>query len=89
LVSPQFDKEECRVVVQAKCFCAPVAKCLSANDCDDEDFPGLNPRIDYTCYKVTCADPVTRRLKIEDQFGERAVPIRNARLLCAPTTKQP
>ena len=77
------------MLVQAKYLCAPVAKCLSANDCDDEDFPGLNPRIDYTCYKVTCADAVTRRLKIHDQFGDRSVAIRSARLLCAPTLKLP
>jgi hypothetical protein len=98
LITPQFGdlglEKECVVSTHATLFCAPTAKCITdatgAQRCDDPNFPPLNPDQDFLCYKVRCPNPVTRRLKVFDQFSPdgREIGIEKAKLLCTPARKE-
>ena len=73
----------CHVVTKARLFCTPVAKFIEGGNGDD--FRGLELDTDFTCYRVECPENPVKEIAIDDQFGDRHIRIKDARLLCTPT----
>jgi hypothetical protein len=90
LFNSQFLGEKCKVSNKASYLCAPTIK-VSV----DGVIKGDDPRgdaidqitDDYLCYKLKCENPVERDVLVNDQFGERRLKIKPARLLCTPVRK--
>ena len=78
---------QCEVTTKARLFCTPVRKWTEGGNGDDPRGAALNT--DFTCYNVQCPPNPLRRLEIDDQFGNRDIGIRNARMLCTPTQSTP
>lgn len=78
----------CHLVTKAKLFCTPAAKFLHENPGNGDDPRGDRLLTDFTCYKVQCP-PVSKKIHIDDQFGDRDIGIKNARMVCAPTISTP
>jgi hypothetical protein len=73
----------CHLKVKARTYCTPVRKFIQGGNGNDPRGGAL--ATDFTCYKVQCPPNPTRRLTIDDQFGQRDIGIRDARMLCTPT----
>jgi hypothetical protein len=76
----------CHVLTRARLFCTPVRKFIEGGDGNDPRGAAL--QTDFTCYNVQCPPSPNRRVAIDDQFGDRDIGIKNARMLCAPTLSQ-
>jgi hypothetical protein len=74
---------ECHVVTKARLFCTPVRKFVEGGNGNDPRGAALNT--DFTCYNVQCPPNPSRKVEIDDQFGNRDIGIKNARMLCTPT----
>jgi hypothetical protein len=80
----QFGLEPgCHVFTKARLFCTPVRKFIEGGNGNDPRGAAL--QTDFTCYNVQCPPSPNRRLEIDDQFGDRDIGIKNARMLCTPT----
>lgn len=90
LFNRQFGAEKCRVSNRASLFCAPTIK-VSVDGVTKGDDPRGGPideiTDDYLCYPLKCENPVEREILVNDQFGERRLKIKPARLLCTPVDK--
>lgn len=78
---------ECHVVTRARLFCTPVSKFIPGGNGDDPR--GDRLETDFTCYNVQCPPSPKRSVEIHDQFGDRDIGIKNARMLCTPTLSNP
>jgi hypothetical protein len=89
LLNDQFGLEkQCTVFTKSPFFCAPTAKFSHDNRLgDDPRGPALQP--DYLCYRVECGKRNKQTILVDDQFGQRLITIKDARLLCAPARKIP
>lgn len=76
----------CDVTTKARMFCTPVRKFVEGGNGNDPRGAALNT--DFTCYNVQCPANPTKRLAIDDQFGDRDIGIKNARMLCTPTQSE-
>lgn len=76
----------CYVATKARLFCTPVSKFIEGGNGDD--FRGLELDTDFTCYRVECPENPVKEIAIDDQFGDRFIRIKDARLLCTPTLSQ-
>lgn len=101
LLTPQFAplglgiERECTINSKAALLCAPSQKCLTPNDtiCRDPNHSpqGIDPNIDYLCYKLRCPDTLNEKVRVFDQFsptGGRLIEIKNEKMLCTPTRKE-
>jgi len=84
----QFDKQPERVrVVRVVAFCAPAEKTHNNVHVDIQ-----NPLDHLTCYVIerptTAPAPSQTRVQTQNQFGAEKFFVREARYLCAPTSKQ-
>ena len=76
----------CHVANKARLFCTPVSKFIEGGNGDDPQGAALDT--DFTCYRVECPANPIRELAIDDQFGDRHIQIKDARLLCTPTKSE-
>lgn len=76
----------CDVTTKARMFCTPVRKFVEGGNGNDPRGTALNT--DFTCYNVQCPPNPSNRLAIDDQFGDRDIGIKNARMLCTPTLSE-
>jgi hypothetical protein len=87
LFNEQFGEEkDCELSTQAPLFCAPTEKFAQTSP-DGDDPRGQALRSDFLCYKVKCPKTGKRDILVNDQFGQRVLTIKAARLLCTPTRK--
>jgi hypothetical protein len=78
---------ECHVSTKARLFCTPARKFIAGGNGNDPR--GAELDTDFTCYNVQCPPNPSRRVEIDDQFGNRDIGIKNARMLCTPTISHP
>lgn len=77
----------CHVSTKARLFCTPARKFVDGGNGNDPR--GAELDTDFTCYNVQCPPNPSRRVEIDDQFGDRDIGIKNARMLCTPTLSGP
>lgn len=87
LSNRQFGDESCKVRTRASFLCAPTVKYAVDGHFVENDPRGTQLESDFLCYKMKCDDDVKREILINDQFGERKILTRDAKLLCTPTFK--
>ena len=75
----------CTVQVPAKQLCVPTAK-TNITPAPPGGGPTGTPNA-FACYKVKCPKTVLPVVTIRDQFGNRTVTPKKARLLCAPSLR--
>jgi hypothetical protein len=87
--SPPFPIEPgCRIKLPAKLFCTDVRK-TNVQPAPPLQVDGADAR-DYFCYAVSCPSaPVADDLQLRDQFGNRLVTVKSAKMLCAPAEPVP
>ncbi len=76
----------CHVTTEAQLFCTPARKFIEGGNGNDPRGAALNT--DFTCYNVQCPPNPRKRIAIDDQFGDRDIGIKNARMLCTPTLSE-
>jgi hypothetical protein len=76
----------CHVATKARLFCTPVSKFIAGGN--GNDYRGAELDTDFTCYKVECPPNPIKELAIDDQFGDRNIRIKDARMLCTPTLSE-
>ena len=74
---------ECNVTTKARLFCTPVRKFVDGGNGNDPRGGAIET--DFTCYNAQCPPNPPQRVDIDDQFGDRGIKIKNARMLCTPT----
>lgn len=82
LFNEQFGPEnDCALSTRPPFFCAPTIKD------NDNDLRGPALQSDFLCYRVQCKERNRQNIFVDDQFGQRQITIKDARLLCTPTQK--
>jgi hypothetical protein len=89
LFNHQFGPEkQCAVADKASFLCAPTAKCLPGQNCQD----GIGAQLDtdFLCYRLKCPNPRRREVRVFDQFTPNGRPmlIGQAQMLCTPARKE-
>jgi hypothetical protein len=85
LLGLHFGREEsCEVMLRAQFLCAKNSKATVNGVGAGNDPLGGTLDSDFLCYNLKCARNAVREVQILDQFGERTVTIRAAKMLCTP-----
>jgi hypothetical protein len=75
----------CALVTKAAYICAPTVKFrLDEIDPSGDDPRGEGYSHNMLCYKVSCDKREKQLITLDDQFGQREIQIKEAKLLCTP-----